>query len=101
MKHSIDNNEAGREPSYPLYDLGEAVKVAEAVRDLGGGNSTVAKSLLAKHLQYAETGPSFFQRVTSTKAYGLIVGRGAYTLTELAKRYFYPTVENGKDAAAV
>ena len=101
MKTTIQNDAQKSEASYPLYDLGEAVKIAEAVRDLGGGNAPVSKSLLAQHLKYAETGPSFFQRVASTKAFGLVEGRGSYSLTDLAKQYFYPTVENGKESAAV
>jgi hypothetical protein len=101
VKQNDKNNEVKTEASYPLYDLAEAVKVAEAVRDLGGGNSPVSKSLLAQHLEYAESGPSFFQRVGATKAFGLIDGRGSYSLTDLAKQYFYPTVENGKEDAAV
>jgi hypothetical protein len=101
MKTAGKNDEGRSEAAYPLYDLCAAVKVAEAVRDLGGGNSPVSKSLLAQHLKYAETGPSFFQRVAATKAFGLIDGRGSYSLTELARQYFYPTVENGKQVAAV
>src|ERR1039457_6431478 len=101
MKTANKNNEAKTEASYPLYDLAEAVKVAESVRDLGGGNAPAAKSLLAQHLQYAENCPSFFQRVAAAKAFGLIEGRGSYSLTDLAKQYFYPTVENGKEVAAV
>ena len=101
MKTASVNNEPKAEVAYPLYDLSEAVKVAEAVRDLGGGNAPVARSLLAQHLKSAETGPSFFQRVASCRAFGLIDGRGAYLLTELAKQYFYPTVEGGRDIAAV
>lgn len=101
MKTANKNNEVKTEAAYPLYDLAEAVKVAESVRDLGGGNAPAAKSLLAQHLQYAENGPSFFQRVAAAKAFGLIEGRGSYSLTDLAKQYFYPTVENGKEAAAV
>jgi hypothetical protein len=101
MKTASKNSETKTEASYPLYDLAEAVKVAESVRDLGGGNAPAAKSLLAQHLQYAENGPSFFQRVAAAKAFGLIEGRGSYSLTDLAKQYFYPIVENGKEAAAV
>ncbi|HEX3857283.1 MAG TPA: hypothetical protein VHY30_08315 [Verrucomicrobiae bacterium] len=101
MKTANEISESKVEASYPIYDLAEAVKIAEAVRDLGGSNSPVARSLLAQHLSYAENGPSFFQRVTATKAFGLVDGRGSYSLTDLAKQYFYPTVENGKEAAAV
>lgn len=102
MKTANKSNDGGNaETSYPLYDLGEAVKIAEAIRDLGGGNSPVSKSLLAKQLNYAESGPSFFQRVTASRVFGLIDGRGSYLLTDLAKQYFYPTVENGKEDASV
>jgi hypothetical protein len=101
MKTANENSESKVEASYPIYDLAEAVKIAEAVRDLGGSNSPVARSLLAQHLSYAENGPSFFQRVTATKAFGLVDGRGSYSLTDLAKQYFYPTIENGKESAAV
>jgi hypothetical protein len=96
-----DDNETQQSDSYPLYDLQEAIKIAETVRDLGGGNSGVARSLLAKELKYAETGPSFFQRVSASKAFGLIDGRGSYSLTDIARQYFFPVVENGQQAAAV
>lgn len=101
MKLTFKNQEAKTEASYPLYDLSEAVRIAQAVRDLGGANGPVSKSLLAQHLKYAENGPSFFQRVTSAKAFGLIEGRGSYSITALAKQYFFPTDENGKESAAV
>ncbi len=100
MKNSVQNNKS-RDVAYPIYDLAEAIKVAEAVRDLGGGNVPVSRSLLAQQLKYAESGPSFFQRVAATKAFGLIDGWGSYSLTELAKQYFYPTVDNGKESAGI
>lgn len=101
MKPESSNNETRSEVAYPIYDMPEAVKVAEGVRDLGGGNAPVARSLLAQHLKYAETGPSFFQRVAACRAFGLIDGRGSYSLTELGKQYFFPTVDGGRDIAAV
>jgi len=101
MKTIEKDNSQKSEASYPLYDFAEAVKIAEAVRDLGGGNAPVARSLLAQHLQLAETGPSFFQRVSSSKSFGMIDGRGAYTLTDISRQYFYPTSENGKEVASV
>lgn len=93
--------ETRKSESYPLYDLQEVVRIAEKIRDLGGGNSPVARSLLAKELHYAESGPSFFQRVAACKAFGLIDGRGSYSLTELSRQYFYPMVDNGQRTAAV
>jgi hypothetical protein len=96
-----ENGDLKTEASYPIYDLAEAVKVAEGVRDLGGGNVPIARSLLAKHLKYAETGPSYFQRIAAAKAFGIIEGRGSYGLTDLGREYFYPTIENGQKVAAV
>lgn len=101
MKTSGKNEGRKGEAAYPIYDLSEAVKVAEAVRDLGGGNAPVSKSLLAQQLKYAENGPSFFQRVAAAKAFGIIDGWGSYSLTELGRQYFFPTVENGKQSAAI
>jgi len=101
MKTTTQSDAPKTEASYPGYDLAEAIKVAEAVRDLGGNNAPVAKSLLAQHLKYAETGPSFVQRVLAARAFGVIDGRGSYSLTEHGKQYFYPTVEKGKEIAAV
>ncbi len=101
MKLKSDNDNAKREASYPLYDLAEAIKVAVAVRDLGGANVPVARGFLAKQLKYAETGPSFFQRIAAAKAFGIISGRGSYGLTDLAREYFYPITQNGGKAAAM
>lgn len=101
MKNNDKQNGRKGEAAYPLYDLEEGFKIAQAVRDLGGGNQPIAKSILAQHLKLAETGPSFFQRISSAKAFGVIDGWGSYALTELAKQYFYPTVENGKQIAAI
>ena len=100
MNNDAQENKSS-DAAYPLYDLAEAVKVAEAVRDLGGDRTPVSKSLLAQHLKYAATGPSFFQRVTATKSFGLVSGRGEYALTEQAKRYFFPTTDTEKATAAV
>jgi hypothetical protein len=95
-------NEAGRKESiYPLYGLDEALKIAEAVRDMGGSRTSVSKAILAKHLKYAVTGPSFVQRIASAKTFGLVDGWGTYTLTDQAKRYFYPTTESDKTNASL
>jgi hypothetical protein len=37
-------------PKYPYYPLANALKTAEAVKDLGGARAPVKKSLLAKQL---------------------------------------------------
>jgi hypothetical protein len=100
MKNDAKENKSS-DAAYPLYDLSEAVKVAEAVRDLGGDRTPVSRSLLAQHLKYAENGPSFFQRVSAAKSFGLLSGRGEYELTDTAKRYFFPTTDTERAAAAV
>src|SRR5271168_1938787 len=87
--------------SYPIYGLDEAIKIAEAVRELGGSRTPVSKSLLAKKLKYAESGPSFFQRVSAAKAFGIVDGWGSYSHTDQGKRFFYPTTPGEKKAAAL
>ncbi len=94
----IENSEK-RESVYPLFALQECLRVAEAVRDLGGARDNVPKSVLAQHLRLAESSASFAQRVGATKTFKLIEGHGSYFLTETAKRYFYPTEENQKFSA--
>jgi len=100
-KKSKEQNGEKKDSSYPVYDLSEAIKVAEAVRDLGGSRSPVAKSTLAKKLDLAEKGPSFFQRVGAAKVFGVIAGWGEYQLTPAAKDYFFPTAEGKKQAALI
>src|SRR5688572_17236697 len=87
-------SEKGRDPSsYPLHPLSTALTVAEVVKDLGGTNRPVSKSLIASHLKVPE-GQVLNQRIGSTRAFGMIQGRGEYMLTEMAKQYFFPHHEN-------
>jgi hypothetical protein len=100
IKNNTGSKSDGRkEASYPLYPLDEALTIAEAIRDLGGSRMAVSKALLAKHLHYAETGPSFVQRIASAKSFGMIDGWGTYSLTEHGKRFFYPTNDSDKKMA--
>src|SRR5262249_12044295 len=78
------------EASYPIYALDEAVRVGQAVKDLGGARQSVSKKMLAKQMNLHVSGPSFFQRVAASKYFGIIEGRGNYSLSETARRYFYP-----------
>jgi hypothetical protein len=89
-----------RDGGYPTYPADEAIRIGQAVYDLGGSRAPVKKEMLAKHLNYAGTGPSFVQRIGAAKLYGLIDGRGEYALTDLGKRYFLPTSETDKAEAA-
>lgn len=92
-------NEEKRDAVYPLFALPECVRLAEAIRDLGGARSTVSKSLLAQHLKVPEA--SLSQRIGAAKAFKLVEGHGSYSLSDAAKRYFYPTSESQKAAAAL
>jgi hypothetical protein len=86
--------EPGQEASlYPYTSLAPTLKIADAVKELGGARSPVSKSRLASHLKQVEKSASFLQRISSAKVFGLIVGRGDYSLSEAAKRYYSPTNE--------
>lgn len=99
-KQIEDSDEVRREVwNYPYLPLSSALKVSEAVKELGGARSDVPKSALAKHLGESERSPTFSQRITAAKAYGLLYGRGEYGLTELGKRYYFPTSDSDKSAA--
>jgi hypothetical protein len=86
-------------PKYPYYPLANALKTAEAVKDLGGARAPVKKSLLAKQLGAVEDSAAFAQQLASARAFGFLEGRGDQQLTELAKRYFFPTTESDKSLA--
>jgi hypothetical protein len=86
-------------PKYPLVSLANAIELAEAVRDAGGANADVPKSVIASHLNSSEISGGFLQRIGSARSFGLIEGRGAYHLSEEAKRYFYPAHEADKERA--
>jgi hypothetical protein len=96
------NSEAdsnGKSFKYPYYPLSSALKLATAVKDLGGGRTPVKKSLLAKHIGTSESAAAFAQGLTSAKVFGVVDGHGDYSLTENAKRYFFPTTESDKSLA--
>ena len=84
---------------YPYYPLTAALRIAEAVKDLGGVRTPVKKSLLAKQLSALENSAAFAQQLASARAYGAIEGRGDSSLTETAKKYFFPTAETDKSKA--
>ena len=84
---------------YPYYSLNKAIELAEIVRDHGGVNSDVSKSLLAQHLQTEETSPTLNGVLGAAKLFILVDGRGSYRLTDTAKRYFFPTTEKDQMTA--
>lgn len=98
---SVENKSAaGVESSlYPYTSLAPSLKIADAIKELGGARSEVSKSRLAAHFKEGEKSAAFIQRISSTKAFGMIVGRSDYTLSESAKRYYSPTTENDRSNA--
>lgn len=84
---------------FPLLSLQNSLQVAEAVRDGGGANTEVPKSIIASHLGSSENSGAFLQRLGSARSFGLIEGRGSYRLTDQAKRYFYPATEDDRRRA--
>ena len=94
-----DNAAAQSGQGYPYMPLASAIKIAEKVKELGGANSEVPKSVLASELGEAEKSGGFSQKITSAKHFGGMDGHGSYKLTEIAKQYFYPDNDEAKAAA--
>jgi hypothetical protein len=92
-------SEERKETAYPYYDMEASIKFASLIKDLGGSKGGVKKSLLAKQLGLAESTPSFFQRLSAAKTFGIAEGWGEYRLTEIGRKYFYPQSEQAKHEA--
>jgi hypothetical protein len=88
-----------KESAYPYYPFRACLKVAEAVKNCGGGRVDVAKDVLAHEMRMGESAPSFAQVIASAKCFGMIEGRGAYNMTEDAKCYFFPASETESEKA--
>ena len=91
---SADDKKQGEEKSggnYPYCPLNQCLEIAEAVKALGGGKSPVSKAILASHLKEEESSQVLSFKLAATKSFGLISGRAHYSLTELSRRYFFPT----------
>lgn len=89
-----------KEMRYPCYGWRQALRIANSVRVLGGAKHLVPRASLAKALEM-EIGPAFSQLLSASKAFGLIEGNKAYSLTEPGKRYFHPTSDLDKRRAAL
>jgi len=101
------NNESNgegneREPSlYPYASFPTSLKIADAIRELGGARVAVSKSRLSAHFNESEKSAAFQQKISSAKAFGLIVGRSDYLLTDTAKRYYSPLADGQKPLALI
>ena len=99
MKTQHENEERSG-GNYPYYPLAKCLPVAEAVKSLsGGGKSQVSKSLLASSLNEDQRSQTLAFKLTSAKSFGMIDGRADFNLTEISKRYFFPTDETGRQGA--
>ena len=85
--------------SYPYMGLAAALRIADAVKDLGGAKVQIQKSLLASHLEESEKSASFQQKISASKSFGIIEGRSDYSLSESAKQYYFPTGESDRTLA--
>lgn len=95
-----NGDEKKREPaSYPYSSLIAALKIADAVKNLGGARVKIQKSVLASHLKESEKSAAFQQRLNGAKAFGIIEGRKAYVLSAAGQRYYFPTTESEKSSA--
>ena len=100
MKNN-DNLEAPAKEgaAYPYYDLEACIKFCTNIKELGGSKGAISKAQLAKQVGLAESTPSFFQRLSASKVFGIVQGWGAYGLTDLGRKYFYPQSESDKKKA--
>src|SRR5205809_4165260 len=83
--------------NYPVNTFQNALEMARAVCASGGANSDVQKSVIAHALQSSANSGAFVQRLSSAKIYGMIDGgRNGYRLTDVAKRYYFPSTDGEK-----
>ncbi len=86
------------ERAYPYASYASGLKVAEAVKQYGGGRDTVPRNLIAKHLNMDEGSANFSNIVSTAKCFGMIEGDRDCSLSKLGSRYFFPS--NGSDRRA-
>jgi hypothetical protein len=99
MRKNKTEGDGRREPAYPYYPFRTSIKLAEAVKDYGGGRDAVEKDVLAHELKMGQSSPSFAQVVASAKCFGMIEGRGSYRLTDESQKYFFPA-DQGESSKA-
>jgi hypothetical protein len=94
MKTQETNDKTRKDAAYPYYDLETCIKFASNIKALGGSKGGIKKSQLAQQVGLAESTPSFFQRLSACKTFGIIDGWGEYALTEIGRKHFYPQSEH-------
>src|SRR5205807_1578299 len=87
--------------AYPRHPLALCLALTAAVRDEGGNRKPVPKSILASRMKVAEGSEDFISKIASAKCFRLIEGRAEFSLTEGAKRYYYPPNDAAKRPAFI
>jgi hypothetical protein len=85
--------------NYPYSPLAPCMTIADAVKAIGNGKSPVSRASLASHLKEDEKSAALRFKLASAKTFGLIEGRTEFSLTETAKRYYFPTDESDRQNA--
>lgn len=86
---------------FPVVSYQNALELARAVSEAGGARAGVGRSVIATRLGSSHKSGSFVQRLASARSYGMIEGRGTFSLTENGKRYFFPAGEEDRQKAQV
>jgi hypothetical protein len=85
---------------FPYFDLGSAIEVAKAVKNVGGSGVADWTSVAVK-LNMASDGGGFRQRVMTGKSFGMVdYSRGSIELTELGLRVVDPQYERAAKVEA-
>jgi hypothetical protein len=89
------------EIKYPYYDLEDAIKVARAVRDRGGGKCTLDQ--LARFLDAKSTASGAFRsRIAGAALFGLVeASSGSVTSTKRAQRILSPEYPEDVEQAKI
>ncbi len=98
----MKSNQADEEKvggNYPYQPLAICLPVVDAIKTLGGSNTPVSKALLASSLKEDEKSQTLQFKLASAKSFGMIDGRTSFYLTEMAKRYYFPTDESDRQNA--
>jgi hypothetical protein len=95
-ENSNDEREGG---NYPYYPLANCLLIADVVKSLGGDRANISKTLVASTLKEDVRSQTLTFKLASAKSFGMIEGRTNFSLTEPAKRYYFPTDEAGKQNA--
>ena len=74
---------------YPIHSLEESIKIAKALKTLGGSVDSNEKDLIASAMKLKLTG-AFTNRLGSARNWRLLTGHGKLELTDLAKRLISP-----------